>query len=572
MERVWLTHYPCGVPADIDPDSYRSLAHLLEEAMVRHAGQEAVVCLGRTLTYGDLDRLSMRFGAWLESLGLPKGARVGLMMPNCHAYVVSLLGTLRAGMAAVNVNPLYTPRELGNQLRDASVDVLVVLENFAHTVEKVGPEELVRRVVLASMGDLLGGLKGWGVNMWLRHMRRMVPPFRLFGAVRFAEVMRQGKGLPFVPPRLEGADLAFLQYTGGTTGVSRGAMLTHRNMVANVLQGCAWFHPAMDQPGKPTPEGAPVFVGALPLYHIYALSICLLVNMQLGGKLILIPNPRDVKGLVKALRPHRPVVFPGVSTLYDMLASHELFRGLDFSNLRISLAGGMAVPKAVAQRWETVTGCPVCEGYGLTEASPMVVCSPTNTMAHDGTVGMPLPSTEIGIRDNELRPLPWGQPGEVVVRGPQVMAGYWRHAEDTRAVMTPDGFLRTGDIGVMDERGYLRLLDRKKDMILVSGFNVYCNEVEDVICSHPAVKECAAVGVPDEHSGQAVKIFVVRQDRTLTCEALLAYCKERLTGYKRPRIVAFVKSLPKSDVGKVLRRPLRDGTAVLEADEAEKAA
>ena len=572
VEHVWLKHYPHGVPAEIDPDSYRSLAHLLEDVMVRYAEQAATVCLGRTLTYGDLDRLSTRFGAWLGSLGLPKGSRVALMMPNCHAYVVSLLGTLRAGMTAVNVNPLYTPRELENQLRDARVDVLVVLENFAHTVEKVGPEGMVRQVVLASMGDLLGGLRGWAVNMMLRHVRRTVPPFNLPGAVRFAEVMRQGKDLPFEPPQLSGEDLAFLQYTGGTTGVSRGAMLTHRNMVANVLQSCAWFHPAMDQPGKPTPEGPPVFVGALPLYHIFALTICLLVNMQLGGKLILIPNPRDVKGLVKALRPHRPVVFPGVSTLYDMLVAHEVFRGLDFSNLRISLAGGMAVPKAVARRWESVTGCPICEGYGLTEASPTVACSPTNTTTHDGTVGMPLPSTEIGIRDEALRPLPWGQPGEVVVRGPQVMAGYWQHAEDTRAVMTPDGFLRTGDIGVMDERGYLRLLDRQKDMILVSGFNVYCNEVEDVVCSHPGVRACAAVGVQDEHAGQAVKIFVVREDRTLTREELLAYCKERLTGYKRPRIVAFVKSLPKSDVGKVLRRPLRDGTVVPEPDETEKPA
>ena len=566
LEHVWLKSYPAGVPAEIDPDSYPSVAALLEEVMRQYADRDAVVCLGKVLRYGELDRLSAQFAAWLQSLSLARGSRVALMMPNCHAYVVALIGVMRAGMAAVNVNPLYTPRELAHQLKDSGAEILLVMENFAHTVEKVLAQTAVRQVVLVSMGDLLGPLKGWMTNFVVRRVKKMVPAFRLPGAIRFGEVMSRGARFPFRAPEVASSDVAVLQYTGGTTGVSKGAMLTQRNIVANVLQDCAWFHPAMDQPGRPRPEGAPVFVTALPLYHIYAFTICMLVGLHLGGKLILIPNPRDVDAVVKALKPHKVVVFPGLSTLYNMLMGHEGFRQLDFSNLRISLAGGMAVPSAVAARWQEVTGCPVCEGYGMTETSPTVACTPTDTTLHDGTAGLPLPSTEIRILDENQQPLPVGQEGEVAVRGPQLMAGYWQREAETKQFMTPDGFFRTGDVGVLDERGFLRLLDRKKDMILVSGFNVYANEVEDVVLSHPGVKECAVVGVEDERSGQAVKAFVVRRDGALDEAALQAHCAERLTGYKRPRIVSFVKALPKSDVGKVLRRQLRDGTVVPEVD------
>ena len=566
MEQVWLKSYPAGVPAEIDPDSYPSVAAMLEEVLHRHADRDAVVCLGKVLRYGDLDRLSAQFAAWLQSLSLPRGSRVALMMPNCHAYVVALIGVMRAGMAAVNVNPLYTPRELAHQLKDSGAEILLVMENFAHTVEKALPQTVVRQVVLVSMGDLLGPLKGRVTNFVVRRVKKMVPAFRLPGAMRFAEVLAQGAKQPFRKPEVQPSDLAVLQYTGGTTGVPKGVMLTQRNIVANVLQDQAWFHPSMEQPGRPRPEGPPVFVAALPLYHIYAFMVCLLLGLHLGGKLILIPNPRDVDAVVKALKPHKVVVFPGLSTLYNMLMGHEGFRQLDFSNLRISLAGGMAVPSAVAARWREVTGCPVCEGYGMTETSPTVTCTPTDTTLHDGTAGLPLPSTEIRILDENQQPLPVGQEGEVAVRGPQIMAGYWQREEETREFLMPDGFFLTGDVGVMDERGFLRLLDRKKDMILVSGFNVYSNEVEEVVSSHPGVKECAVVGVEDERSGQAVKAYVVRRDPALTGETLQAHCAERLTGYKRPRTIAFVKWLPKSDVGKVLRRPLRDGTAVPEAD------
>jgi len=566
VEQVWLKSYPAGVPAEIDPDSYPSVAAMLEEVLHRHADRDAVVCLGKVLRYGDLDRLSAQFAAWLQSLSLPRGSRVALMMPNCHAYVVALIGVMRAGMAAVNVNPLYTPRELAHQLKDSGAEILLVMENFAHTVEKALPQTVVRQVVLVSMGDLLGPLKGRVTNFVVRRVKKMVPAFRLPGAIRFAEVLAQGTKQPFRKPEVQPSDLAVLQYTGGTTGVPKGVMLTQRNIVANVLQDQAWFHPSMEQPGRPRPEGPPVFVAALPLYHIYAFMVCLLLGLHLGGKLILIPNPRDVDAVVKALKPHKAVVFPGLSTLYNLLMGHEGFRQLDFSNLRISLAGGMAVPSAVAARWREVTGCPVCEGYGLTEAAPTVACTPTDTTLHDGTVGLPLPSTEIRILDEKRQPLPAGQAGEVAVRGPQIMAGYWQREEETREFLMPDGFFLTGDVGVMDERGFLRLLDRKKDMILVSGFNVYSNEVEEVVSSHPGVKECAVVGVEDERSGQAVKAYVVRRDPALTGETLQAHCAEWLTGYKRPRTIAFVKWLPKSDVGKVLRRPLRDGTAVPEAD------
>lgn len=564
--RFWLKHYPDGVPADIDPDAYRSLAHLLEVSMADHAEREALVCLGRRLRYGELAALSRDMAAWLQSLGLPLGARVALMMPNCLPYVVTLFGVLRAGLVAVNVNPLYTPRELTVQLKDSGAEAIVVLENFGATVAQVIDNTSVKHVVLVSMGDLQGWLKGRLINLMLRHVKKMVPPFQIRGAHRFERIMAKGRRLVFQAPDISGEQLAFLQYTGGTTGVPKGAMLTHRNMVANVLQDEAWFYPAMRQSGKAAPSGPLVFAGLLPLYHVYALMVCLFVSIRVGGTLVLLPNPRDVKAVVKALKPHRVVVFPGISTLYNLLLGDSDFRALDFSALRITVGGGMAVPSSVAAHWQEVTGCPVCEGYGMSEASPTVSCSPTDILQHDGTVGPPLPSTEIRVVNESMAVLPPGEVGEVLVRGPQVMAGYWQRPNETAEFMTPDGFFRTGDIGVLDQRGFLRLVDRKKDLILVSGFNVYSNEIEEVVTSHVDVKECAAIGVPDERSGQAVKIYVVRANPLLSEQALLEYCAMRLTGYKRPKAVSFVKSLPKSDIGKVLRRQLRDGSVVPEVD------
>lgn len=555
--RFWTRNYSAGVPADIDPSQRRSLAHWLETAMQQYADQPALTSLGTTLTYRELEVLSRAMASWLQSLGLPENCRVALMMPNCHPYVVSLFGVLRAGLVVVNVNPMYTPRELRLQLKDSGATVILVLENFAHTLAQVRAETALEHVVVVSMGDLQGLLKGTLINFTLRYVQKKVPSWDIPGALRFAKVMREGAARPFVPPDIDGDRLAFLQYTGGTTGVPKGAMLTHRSVYANILQDEACFYPAMRQAGK-EPIHAYVFVGALPLYHVYAMMVCLLVSVQVGGHVILIPNPRDVDALVKALKPHRVTVFPGISTLYNLLLGHAGFRALDFSGLRISVAGGMAVPAPVARHWHEVTGCPVCEGYGFTEASPTVSCSPTDTKAHDGTVGPPLPSTDLKIVDDAGQEVALGEIGEVLVRGPQLMAGYWQRPEETAAYMTPDGFFRSGDLGRLDERGFLRLVDRKKDLILVSGFNVYCSEVEDVACSHPGVKECAAVGVPDERSGQAVKLFVVRKDPALTADEMIEYCALRLTNYKRPRSVAFVESLPKSDIGKVLRRKLQD--------------
>ncbi|MDO4906049.1 MAG: AMP-binding protein [Lautropia sp.] len=558
MDRLWLGHYPDGVPAEIDPDRHPSLAHWLEASMEKHADRAALTCLGKTLSYRELEHLSRAMASWLQSLSLTPGARVALMMPNCHPYVVSLFGVLRSGLVVVNVNPFYTPWELRGQLKDSGAEVIIVLENFAHTLEQVLPDTVIRHVVVVSMGDLQGLLKGAFIKLMLRHVQKKVPAWYIPGAQRFVEVLRLGAAHRYRLPDVDGGCLAFLQYTGGTTGVSKGAMLTHRSVFANILQDEAWFYPAIRNAYPATIGDRYVFVGALPLYHVYALMVSLLVCVQVGGHLILIPDPRDVKALVKALNPFRVTVFPGISTLYNMLLEHASFRGLDFSGLRITVGGGMAVPSTVARRWQEVTGCPVCEGYGFTEASPTVSCSPTDTRRHDGTVGMPLPSTELKIVDEDGREVAPGEVGEVLVRGPQLMAGYWRRPEETAAYMTADGFFRSGDMGVLDERGFLRLVDRKKDMILVSGFKVYCSEVEEVACSHEGVREAAAVGVPDERSGQFVKLFVVRKNPALTAGVLLEYCSMRLTNYKRPRSVTFVDALPKSDIGKVLRRKLQD--------------
>lgn len=571
--RYWLANYPQGVPADIDPDRYRSLAHLLEESMARHADRPALLCMGKVLSFRQVEQLSRALAAWLQALALPDGARVALMMPNCLPYVVSLFAVVRAGLVAVNINPMYTARELELQLKDSGAEVIIVLENFGQTLEQILPASNLRHVLLVSMGDLQGWCKGWLIDFVLRHVRRKVPAFRLPGALRFGKALARGRRLSFQPPAIKPGQLAFLQYTGGTTGVPKGAMLSHRNMVANVLQDEAWFAPVMhpdanpdgtSEPSASQPSAQHVFVGALPLYHAYALMVCLLVCVQLGGKLVLIPNPRDLDSLVKALKSCRMTVFPGVSTLYSLLLDHAGFRALDFSGLRLSVAGGMAVPETVSRRWQETTGCAVCEGYGLSEASPTVACTPTNTRRHDGTAGMPLPSTEIRIVGDDGREVARGEVGEVTVRGPQVMLGYWQRPDETAACMTDDGFLRTGDLGIMDQRGFLRLVDRKKDVILVSGFNVYSSEVEEVVCTHPGVRECAVIGVPDERCGELVAVYVVRSDPALSANALMAYCAARLTGYKRPRSVLFVRWLPKSVLGKVLRRALREPSVVLE--------
>ncbi len=562
MDRIWLKHYPNGVPATIDADAYPSLAALLEESMTRYAARQAYAFLGKTKTFAEIDALSRALGAWLQSLGLAPGSRVALMMPNCFQYPVCIAAVLRAGYVVVNVNPLYTARELEHQLKDSGAEAIVILENFAAVLQQVLPRTAVRHVVVTALGDLLPFPKGPIVNLVLRHVKKMVPAFELPMAHRFNDVLERGRQLRLEPSRASNADPAFLQYTGGTTGVSKGATLTHRNLIANVLQSEAWMQPALDNPARgPKPEQL-VTVCALPLYHIFALTVCCLLGMRTGTLNILVPNPRDQPAVVAALKPWKINMFPAVNTLYNALAEFPPFRELDFSGLRVSNGGGMAVQAAVAEKWLRLTGCPVCEGYGLSETSPSATCNPTDTDAYSGTIGLPLPSTDVAILDDEGRHLPLGERGEIAIRGPQVMAGYWQRADETARVMTQDGFFRTGDIGVMDERGYVKIVDRKKDMILVSGFNVYPNEVEDVLASHPGVLECAVVGVPDEKSGEAVKAFVVKRDPALTEKQLSDYCGQNLTGYKKPREFAFRTELPKTNVGKILRRELRDAELV----------
>jgi long-chain acyl-CoA synthetase len=558
IERFWLKNYPSTVPHDVDWSQYSSLVHLIEEAFAKYRDRKAYVGLGKEISFGDVDQRSRELAAFLQSKGLKKGDRVAIMMPNVLQYPVAIAGVLRAGLVVVNVNPLYTPRELEHQLHDSGAKAMIILENFAHTLQQVVARSDVKEVVLASMGDMLGFPKSGIVNFVVRHVKKMVPPFELANVTRFNDALAEGARATFRPVEIGQEDPAFLQYTGGTTGVSKGATLVHRNVIANVLQSEAWMQPAVHDPRKPAPPEQLITVCALPLYHIFALTVCCLLGMRTGGMNILIPNPRDLPALIKEIRPYKINMFPAVNTLYNALAHNEEFGKLDFSGLRVSNGGGMAVQKAVADRWLKVTGCPICEGYGLSETSPSATCNPTDTDAYTGTIGLPLPSTEIAILDDDGRLLPLGERGEIAIRGPQVMAGYWNRPEETAKVMTPDGFFKSGDIGVMDERGYVTIVDRKKDMILVSGFNVYPNEVEEVVSTHPGVLEVAAVGVPDEHSGEAVKIFVVRKDPGLSERDLLKFCSENLTGYKRPRHVEFRTELPKTNVGKILRRELRD--------------
>lgn len=555
MDKFWLKSYPEGVPAEIDPTQYRSLAHLLEEAFRKYADRNAYVCMDKYLTFAEVDEMSKKLGAWLQGTGLKKGARVAIMMPNVLQYPIAIAAILRSGYTVVNVNPLYTPRELEHQLNDSGSEVIIILENFALTLQHVIAKTQIKHVVVARVGDLLGVIKGTLVNFVVRHIKKRVPEFSLPDAVTFKKALADGGRLILKPVDLRHDDVAFLQYTGGTTGVSKGATLTHRNLIANVLQSHAWLDPAL----KKVPGGEPlVMVCALPLYHIFALTSCCLLGIRTGAMNLLIPNPRDMAGFVKELAKYKFNYFPAVNTLYNSLLNNPEFAKLDFSGLKVSNGGGMAVQSAVAERWFKLTGCPIAEGYGASETSPVATCNHADTKEYTGTIGLPLPSTDIEILDDNGSPVSPGERGEIAIRGPQVMAGYWNRPDETAKVMTEDGFFKTGDIGIMDERGYTKIVDRKKDMILVSGFNVYPSEIEDVIASHPGVSECACIGVVDAHSGEAVKLFVVRKDPTLTAEQLMSYCKEQLTAYKKPKYIEFREELPKSNVGKILRRELRD--------------
>ncbi len=555
-ERFWLKSYPAGVPADIDPRQYPSLVAVFEESLARYPERIAHTCMGVDLTYAELGRRSAAVAAWLQQQGVVPGERVAVMLPNVLHFPIVFFGALRAGAAVVNVNPLYTAHELAFQLSDSGAGTLFVLENFAHTVEAALDRIPTRRIVICTLGDMFAGPRGWIVNAVVRHVKKLVRPYARLraSATRYGAVLAAGARAVYRPVPRGPEDLAVLQYTGGTTGIAKGAMLLHRNLVANLLQAEAWYRPALAKVRSGEPV---VIVTALPLYHIYALTCCELLAMRVGGSCLLIPNPRDFASVVSALRGRRFHVFPAVNTLFNALANDPGFRTLDFSALALSGGGGMAVQRAVAERWLALTGCPICEGYGLSETSPLACCNPTNIDSYSGNIGLPVSSTEIAILDDAGAPVPPGSAGEIAVRGPQVMAGYWQRPDETARVMTADGYLRTGDIGIMDERGYTRIVDRKKDMILVSGFNVYPNEVEDVVAACPGVLECAAVGVPDEHSGEAVKLFVVRKDPSLTAATVAQWCHDNLTGYKRPKVIEFRDELPKSPVGKILRRTLR---------------
>ncbi|MBI4756098.1 MAG: long-chain-fatty-acid--CoA ligase FadD [Betaproteobacteria bacterium] len=552
MERVWLSSYPPGVPAEIDMNEFGSLGEMFERSCRAFSARQAYVNMDKAISYADLERLSAQFAGYLQSeLGLAPGARVALMMPNLLQYPVCVFGALRAGYVVVNCNPLYTPRELAHQLQDSGAEAIVIVENFASVLQEVIASTPIRHVVVTALGDMLGFAKGTLVNLVVRHVKKMVPAWSLPAAVRFNDALARGARHALRPVQVGHDDVAFLQYTGGTTGVAKGAMLTHGNIIGNLQQAHAWLRPFLS-------EGGETIITALPLYHIFSLTANCLTFLKIGATNVLITNPRDIPGFVKELRKYRFTTITGVNTLFNALLNNPDFASLDFSGLRISLGGGMAVQKSVADRWQQVTHTPLIEAYGLTETSPAVTINPLNLTSYNGSIGLPVPSTEVEIRDDSGVPLPLGQSGELCVRGPQVMKGYYNRPDETAKVMFPDGFLRTGDVAVMDNQGFVRIVDRKKDMILVSGFNVYPNEVEAVVSLHPGVMEVAAIGVPDDKSGEAVKIFVVRRDPALTAEALQAHCREHLTGYKVPRHVEFRDELPKTNVGKILRRALRD--------------
>ena len=556
MERFWLKNYPPGVPTDIDPSVYPSVVSLLEESFAKYRDAKAYVCMDKALTFGEIDTLSQALAAWLQGRGLKKGARVAIMMPNVLQYPVAVAAVLRAGFIAVNVNPLYTARELEHQLKDSGAEAVIVLENFAATLQAAIGGTPVKHVVVGSLGDLLGFPKGLIVNFVVRTVRKMIPAWSLPGHFTFNDVIAASRSTAFAHPGLGPDDVAVLQYTGGTTGVAKGATLLHRTIVANLLASEAWMQPGLHRKKL---AGQLTIVCALPLYHVFAFITCGLLGMRTGAVNILIPNPRDMKGTIKELAKVHINIFPAVNTLFNGLANQPEFAKLDFSSLVISNGGGMAVQEAVAKKWLAITGCPIVEGYGLSETSAGVTCNPTDSDAFTGTIGLPMPNVEIKILDDQGQELPLGQAGEIAIRGPQVMRDYWQQPGETAKVMTHDGYFKSGDIGEMDERGYIKIVDRKKDMIVVSGFKVFPNEIEEVVANHPGVLECAAVGLPDEKSGEAVMLFVVRRDKSLTKEALAAYCAREFTGYKRPKYIEFRDELPKTNVGKILRRELRDG-------------
>jgi long-chain acyl-CoA synthetase len=554
MDRIWLKSYPPGVPAEVDLDEFPSIGAMFERSVRAFAARTAYVNMGKSLSYADLDRLTRDFAAFCQSvLGLPRGARIAIMMPNLLQYPVAMYGALRAGYIVVNFNPLYTPRELEHQLVDSGAEAILIVENFAHVLQDVIDRTPIKHVVVTGLGDMLGGLKGNLVNFVVRHVKKMVPSWHLPQATRFNDALRRGASAPFKPVDVGQHDIAFLQYTGGTTGISKGAMLTHGNIVANLQQAHAWIGPFLH-------DHEEIIITALPLYHIFALTANCLTFFKIGATNVLITNPRDIPGLVKEMGKYRFSTITGVNTLFNALLNNPDFASLDFSALHVSLGGGMAVQKSVADKWKQVTGVTLIEAYGLTETSPAATMNPLDLKDYNGSIGLPISSTEVVIRDDEGLDRPLGQSGELCVRGPQVMKGYWQRPDETANVIMADGFLRTGDVAVMDEKGFVRIVDRKKDMILVSGFNVYPNEVEAVVAMHPGVMEVAAVGMVDERSGEAVKLFVVRKDPALTAEQLIAHCKENLTAYKLPRQIEFRSELPKSNVGKILRRALRDET------------
>lgn len=552
MEKVWLKHYPTGVPAEVDVRIYRSVPHLFAESVKKFQNRKAYLCMGASLTFGKLDRVSRHIAAWLQSKGLSKGDRVAVMMPNILQYPVCVFAILRAGFTVVNVNPLYTPRELEHQLNDSGAEVIFVLENFAHTLQEVVGKTRVKHVVVATLGDLMGFFKGALVNFVIRSIKKKVPAWSIPEAIKFNDALVEGVDIQLKTVEVSSSDIAFLQYTGGTTGVSKGAMLTHGNIIANLEQVAAWFSPKHDD------YRTYLMVAPLPLYHIYSLTCCCLFMMREGGCNLLIPNPRDIGGFIKELRKYRFTAISSLNTLYNGLMNHPDFAKINFSNLNLSLAGGMAMQRVVAERWHKLTGQPVIEGYGLTETSPVAISNPLTIMEYNGTIGVPIPSTVITIRDDDGNILPIGESGEICIQGPQVMKGYWNRPDETAKVMTEDGAFKTGDIGIMNEEGFIKIVDRKKDMILVSGFNVYPNEIEEIVASHPGVLECAAIGIPDVNCGEIPKIFVVKKDPNLTEADLLTYCREKLTGYKMPKAVEFRTELPKTNVGKILRRALRD--------------
>ena len=552
MEKIWLQSYEAGVEAEIDANRFQSIVDVFQQSVDKFGSKTAFQNMDATLSYAETGKLVTDFAAYLQNvLKLPRGERVAIMMPNVLQYPIALFGALKAGLVVVNTNPLYTPRELEHQLNDSGATTIIVLENFANTLELVLPRTQIKNVIIASIGDMFGLLKGTLMNFVVRKVKKMVPPYRIDGAIAFRQALKAGAAQTFKPVALSLSDTAFLQYTGGTTGVAKGAVLSHGNICANMQQAAEWIKNLL-KPGEET------VIAALPLYHIFALTVNLMIFTQAGSRILLITNPRDMNGFIGDMKKNRISVFIGVNTLFNGLVNQPAFAEVDFSQLKLTLGGGMATQRAVAEKWKEVTGTPIVEAYGLTEASPGVCCNPLNIPAYTGSIGLPVPSTEIELRDAKGNEVAAGQPGEMWIRGPQVMQGYWQREDETAKVLDERGFLATGDIAVMDEKGWFKLVDRKKDLIVVSGFNVYPNEIEDVVAAHPKVMETACIGISSEKTGEALKLFVVCKDESLTAEELIDYCRSQLTGYKVPRDIEFRKELPKSNVGKILRRELRD--------------